>query len=292
MQVCHPDMPTGDAGRFRKITWAAEDLDGNTPVGHYRLFTKWTVSDLSHAQCSSTVSRRTWLMVSLHESFGYTFGKMTSYSMGITWALWVICLAPGWILRLSHGISYRVWPQVLYEFSRPAQRNVQICLRFPIHFCSNPSDHWSILSCYALRRSSTVLALVWFHFTGRPFSRLVGRYPQVHCNTHRGTGSWCRRAMASNRLYHAMLKRCEDWLADPFADEEGEQFDIEEFIAQVSEYVESVESGEEVLKARLVPGPFWWKTFCFVCQLLPILRTRHIEKCGLFGLQGPCTVAT
>lgn len=61
--------------------------------------------------------------------------------------------------------------------------------------------------------------------------------------------------MASNRLYHAMLKRCEDWLADPFANEEGEQFDIEEFIAQVSEYVESVESGEEVLKARLVPGP-------------------------------------
>ena len=119
----------------------------------------------------------------------------------------------------------------------------------------------------ALRRSSTVLALVSFHFTGLPFSRLVGRYPQVHCSTHRGSGScsWCRRAMASNHLYHAMLKRCEDWLADPFADEEGEQFDIEEFIAQVSEYVESVESGEEVLKARLVPGPFWWKTFCFLC---------------------------
>ena len=111
------------------------------------------------------------------------------------------------------------------------------------------------------------LALVSFHFTGLPFSRLVGRYPQVHCSTHRGSGScsWCRRAMASNHLYHAMLKRCEDWLADPFADEEGEQFDIEEFIAQVSEYVESVESGEEVLKARLVPGPFWWKTFCFLC---------------------------
>ena len=97
--------------------------------------------------------------------------------------------------------------------------------------------------------------------------------------------------MTSNRLYHAMLKRCEDWLADPFADEEGEQFDIEEFIAQVSEYVESVETGEEVLKARLVPGPFWWKTFCFVCQLLPILRARHIEKSCLFGLQGPFTVA-
>ena len=107
----------------------------------------------------------------------------------------------------------------------------------------------------ALRRSSTVLALVSFHFTGLPFSRLVGHYPQVHCSTHRGSGRWCCRAMTSNRLYHAMLKRCEDWLADPFADEEGEQFDIEDFIAQVSEYVESVETGEEVLKTRLVPWP-------------------------------------
>lgn len=44
MQVCHPDMPTGDAGRFRKITWAAEDLDGNTPVGRYRLFTKFQMN--------------------------------------------------------------------------------------------------------------------------------------------------------------------------------------------------------------------------------------------------------
>ena len=147
-------------------------------------------------------------------------------------------------------------------FGMPAQRNVQICLRFfPLISAQTLRIIKVFCHAMALRRSSTVLALVSFHFTGLPFSRLVGRYPQVHCSTHRGSGRWCRRAMASNGLYHAMLKRCEDWLADPFADEEGEQFDIEEFIAQVSEYVESVEPGEEVLKARLVPGPLMKNVF-------------------------------
>lgn len=161
-----------------------------------------------------------------------------------------------------------VWPQVFYVFSYVVcQHNGMFRFACIFPFISAQTLRIIEVFCHAmaLRRSSTVLALVSFHFTGLPFSRLVGHYPQVHCSTHRGSGSWCRRAMASNRLYLAMLKRCEDWLADPFADEEGEEFDIEEFIAQVSEYVESVESGEEVLKARLVPGPFWWKTFCFVC---------------------------
>lgn len=256
MQVCHPDMPTGDAGRFRKITWAAED-----PVGRYRLFTKWIVSDLSHLQCCSIVSRRTSLMLSLHESFGYTFGKMTSYSMGITWAVWV---------SLSDLFGTRMDPET-FSWYLPLQGLTTgvVCIlvfqhnwmfRFACVFPFISAQTLRIIEVFchamALRRSSTVLALVSFHFTGIPFSRLVGRYPQVHCHTHRGSGRWCRRAMTSNALYHAMLKRCEDWLADPFADEEGEQFDIEEFIAQVSEYVESVESGEEVLKARLVLGPF------------------------------------
>ena len=136
--ICLPGMPDVSARSLGlQRTWN-------------RLFTKWIVSDLSHLQCCSTVSRRTSLMLSLHESFGYTFGKMTSYSIGITWAVWVICLAPGWILRLSHGISYWVWPQVVYVFYYSSTTECSDCLRFPNHFCSNASDHWSFLSCYGI----------------------------------------------------------------------------------------------------------------------------------------------
>lgn len=33
--------------------------------------------------------------------------------------------------------------------------------------------------------------------------------------------------MSQHRQYHQMLQRCEDWLKDPFADEDAEGFDFE-----------------------------------------------------------------
>lgn len=34
--------------------------------------------------------------------------------------------------------------------------------------------------------------------------------------------------MSQHRQYHQMLQRCEDWLKDPFADEDAEGFDFED----------------------------------------------------------------
>ena len=110
--TCLPGMPDVSARSLGlRRTWMATPLLVATGCLPNELFQTWAMHSVvaqSHAGTS--------LMLSLHESFGYTFGKMTSYSMGITWAVWVICLAPGWILRLSNGICYRVWPQVLYVF--------------------------------------------------------------------------------------------------------------------------------------------------------------------------------
>lgn len=202
-------------------------------------------------------------MVSLHESFGHFQNDFVKHGHCYRGGLSDLFVWPQdgiscRFLKLFHGASYRVGltTGVLCIFVCQHNGMFRFACVFPFIFAQTLRIIEVFCHAMALRRSSTVFALVSFHFTGLPFSRLVGRYPQVHSSTHRGSGRWCGRAMASNRLYHAMLKRCEDWLADPFADEEGEEFDIEEFIAQVSEYVESVESGEEVLKARLVPGSF------------------------------------
>ena len=57
MQVCHPDMPDGDAGRFRKIAWAAEDLEGKVllvaigclPNEWFQTWAMYSVVAQSHA---------------------------------------------------------------------------------------------------------------------------------------------------------------------------------------------------------------------------------------------------
>lgn len=59
---------------------------------------------------------------------------------------------------------------------------------------------------------------------------------------------------SQHRQYHQILQRCEDWLKDPFADEDAEDFDFEGFLEEVANYVESNMSSDadKVLQTRVV----------------------------------------